>query len=65
MCCDPSVDKDKCKSAKEKMLGICSNDNPDAPPSFKYFACPNEEGCGERKIIPVRSLGDNKEKVRR
>ena len=31
---------------------MCSEDYPDAPPGWKYIACPNEIGCGARDIYP-------------
>ena len=35
-----------------EMHSICSQDNPLAPYMFKYMACPNEQGCGDKYIKP-------------
>ena len=58
ICCSPDV-KD-CKVPDREMQGICSNQSPDAPRSFKYFSCPNEWQCGgSRDIVPVRNLDNS------
>ena len=59
VCCPP--DATDCivpRNHDREMQGICSDQNPGAPRSFKYFTCPNEWQCGgSRDIVPVRSDG--------
>jgi len=31
---------------------MCSEDVSDAPKWYKYLACPNEPGCGDKDIYP-------------
>ena len=53
LCCD--LDRDCTNPTNDR--SICSQANPDAPPSFKYYSCPNESFCGERLIQPVQNVG--------
>ena len=59
VCCPPeSKDCLLNHGHDREMEGICSNQNPEAPLSFKYFACPNEWQCGgSRDIVPAKSGG--------
>lgn len=59
LCCDKG---DKCAPANADPF--CSESNPKAPFSFKYFTCPNEDQCGDRYLYPYDSIGVP-EKVRR